>query len=118
MNARVAVAIGDVNVARIWRDGHVGWPIERPTTPLRRLVELLADGQHELAIRRPLANAVLVIVDGVDEVVGRGVNAMCSPIELAFAERPDKVAVLVENDDGVLAAVEHIDVVVRVDGYT
>ena len=60
---------------------------------------------------------MLVVVDGVNEIVRAGVNAVGAAVELAFAEGTHEVAVFVQDDDRVLAAIEDIDVVTRIDGH-
>ncbi|HEX5369665.1 MAG TPA: hypothetical protein VFY10_09665 [Dehalococcoidia bacterium] len=52
----------------------------------------------------------------VAEAVGADVDAVLTTAELALAERAQEVAILVEHDNGMLAAIEHVDVVIRVDG--
>src|SRR5262249_15040635 len=73
--------------------------------------------REELALRRVLADDVPQIIAAVDGVVGPDRDPV-RPGEVPFAPRLHEVAVAVEDDDRMLAAVEDEDPILRVDRNT
>src|SRR5262249_35715432 len=61
-----------------------------------------------------LAHGVVAVVGAVELVVGIDVEAVGAPEE-ALAPAPDEVAVAVEHDHRVVAAIEHVDAVLAID---
>ena len=118
VDAGVAVAVGDVDVAGLGRDGAVSGAVEGLASPLGGWLVIGAEGHEELAVGVVFADDVQAVVDAEDGVVGGDVDAVGTGAELAFAPSAQEVAVAVEDDDGVLAAVEEVDIVLGVDGDT
>ena len=73
-----------------------------------------AEGQQDLAFERALADRMVAVVGQPDRIVGRHEYAMRAG-EQPFAERAEEVAVAVEHDHRMLAAIEDIDIVMLVD---
>jgi predicted aminopeptidase len=72
-----------------------------------------AECQQHLALERALADGVVAIVGQPDRIVRRHEDAVCTR-EKSFSERAEEIAVAVEHDHRVFAAIENIDVVVIV----
>ena len=72
-----------------------------------------AELEQDLAVQGDLAHEMAAIVGQEHRVVGRHVNAV-GPRILALAPGSQETALSVEHDHRVLAAIEHIDVVVAV----
>ena len=108
----VAVAVGDVDLA-LRRQRGMGAAAERTAAHERRRLAGYAEGHQHLAVERAFAHAMRAVIGAEDRVVGRHVHAVRAR-ENALAPRPQEVAVPVEHDHRVFAAVEHIDIVVAV----
>ena len=113
VDARVAVAVGDVEVA-LRRQRGVGAAVERLAAHIGRRLAGDADRQQHLAVEGALADRVVAVVGQPDRLVRRHVDAV-RPREDALAPGAQQVAVAVEHEHRVLAAVEGVDVVVLVD---
>ena len=74
-----------------------------------------ADGGYDASVQGAAAYTVVLLVDHVHGVVG-GVGDAVGGGEDALTPRPDKSPVGLENDDGMLPAVEDVDAVVGVYG--
>ena len=126
MDAGVAVAVGDVEVAER-RHGDVGRVVERRAGALDRAeveargagvaagLPLVPSVEEQLARGRELADRVVEVVGQVDRVVGADGDAV-RPREQPLAPGAQELAVPVEDDDRMLAAVEDVHAVARVDG--
>ena len=112
VHARVAVAVGDVDVA-LGRQRGVGAAVERIAAVHRRGLAGHADLQQELPFQRQPAHRVVAVVGAVDRVVRRDVHAV-RPTEQTLAPGAQEVAVAVEHHHRVLAAREDVDVVLAV----
>jgi hypothetical protein len=75
---------------------------------------LPTDGHNQLAVWRVLLDAVLVVVDGPNEPVGRGVDIVGAVVELAVPPVANQVATGVENQHRMCASAQDIDFVVGV----
>ena len=73
-----------------------------------------ADGQQDLAVERALPNRVVAVIGQPDGFVGRHEDAVRAHKD-ALAPRAQEVAVAIEHAHRMLAAIEGIDIVVRVD---
>ena len=110
--ARVAVAVRDVEIALRGQRGvraamerlaaHVG--PRAPGMPMR---------QEHLAVERAVADGVVAVVGQPQRVVGRHVDAVRA-VEDALAPGAQEVALAVEDDHRVRAAVERVDPVLPV----
>ena len=74
------------------------------------------DRQQDLAVERALADRVVAVVGAVEQLIRPDMDAV-GALEHALAPGPQEVAVAVEHDHRVFAAVEDIDVVVAVDAH-
>jgi hypothetical protein len=73
-----------------------------------------ADGEQHLAVGGAFAHGVVAVVGAIEIVVGVDVQAMRAG-EQAFAKTLDEIAVAVEHDHRMLAAIEDVDAVLAVD---
>src|SRR5438034_3802637 len=123
MDAAVAVAVRDVQVARRRRH-HLGRLVERPGRARRKLDVLrgagvggltaLAQDHQRLAVQRELQRHVVVTIGEIDDVVVDG-----DPVRIgdgAAAPRSQVVAVAVEHDDGRILSLERVDAVLGISG--
>ncbi len=114
VHARVAVAVGDVDLA-LGRERGVGAAVERLAAHEGRGLAGDADGELDLALGGAATHGVVAVVGAVEGVVGIDGKAV-GALEHALAPRAQEVALAVEHDHGVLAAVEDVDAVLAVDG--
>ena len=112
----VAVAVGNVEVAVAGVNGHVGAAVEGVATHEAGRLAADAQGEQHRAVQIALADGVVAVVGAEDGIVGTHGYAV-GPGVSALAPGPEEVAVLVEDDHGVLAPVEGIDVVVGVHAH-
>ena len=73
-----------------------------------------AQREQHLSLQRAPADGVTAIVGEPDRVVGRHEDAVGAG-KHSFSEGAQEIAVAVEHDHWMLAAIEHIDIVVPVD---
>src|SRR2546422_11753948 len=92
----------------------MGGPVEGFALPLGCWLVGAAEGHQQLAVQGELLNGMESIIHAVDGVVGAGVDTVRPLAEEALAKRSQHVAITVEDDDGMFAPVEHVDVVLRV----
>jgi hypothetical protein len=69
-----------------------------------------ADLHQDAAVRGHLADGVIAVVGAIDRTVRRDVDPVGVP-ENALAPGPQEVSVTVEHHHGVLAAIEHVNLV-------
>ena len=123
VNPGIAVAIGGIE-GSVRGESDVGDPVERAggahdggfvefVTGVGR--RAAADFSEVGAIESVFVDAVVLIIDEVEFIVGGHVTAMRAD-ELAFTPGVEEFAVLVEDDDGMFATAENIDPVVGIDG--
>ncbi len=89
---------------------------KRPSAHEGRRLTRDPDGEQDLPVERALAHRVIAIVGEVDRVVRREVQPM-RMLEDALAPGAQDIAVAVENDHRMVAAVKRIDIVVAIDAY-
>ena len=111
----VAVPVGNVDIAGVRVDGCMGRIAEGFAAESARSSSLLAQCHQQSTVQRELANGMVGCVDAVERLV-RPDGSAVSAREDALAPRVDDGAIAVEDDHGMLAAVEHVDVVVCVNG--
>ena len=92
----------------------MGAAVEGLAAEERRRFAGNADLEQHLAVERALAHGVVAVVGAIDGVVWPHVDAVRA-MESALAPRFDEVALAVEHDHRVLAAVEDVDAVLAVD---
>ena len=92
----------------------MGAAVKRLPAHVRRRLSGNAKLEQHLAVERAFAHEMAAIIREVDRVVGPHVDAVGAGI-LPLAPGAQEVAVAVEDDDRVLAAVEDVDVIVLVD---
>src|SRR6185503_1091333 len=80
---------------------------------VRRGVAWHAELEEDFPLRRALAHDVAAVIGAIEDVVCVDVQAMRAR-ERALSPRPDEVALTVEDDHRVLAAVEAVDAVLAV----
>jgi hypothetical protein len=112
VDARIAVAVGDVELAPRGQGG-VRAAVERLTAHVGPRRSGHADGQQHLAVEGAVADGVVAVVGQPERVVGRHVHAVRAA-KKPLAPGPQEVAVAVEDDHRVRAAVERVDAVLRV----
>src|SRR6266487_278213 len=115
VHTRVAIAVGDEEVAALRADGHVRGAVEGLAALEGGGLVGVTDGQEMLALRSELPHGVLEIVGEPHGSVGIDGDAVGAP-HLSFAPGAEELAVTIEDDDGVLAPREAEDVVLGVDG--
>jgi hypothetical protein len=105
VDARVPVAVGDVEVARDRRERDVGGPVERLAAlePCRRV--RVPEGQQELPLPGELPDRVVAVVGQPDQVVGADGDRM-GPADEPLAPGAEEVALPVKDHQGVVATVE------------
>src|SRR5262245_947001 len=94
---------------------HMGRAIERIALPFRGRTVRTPQGQEQLAVQRELLDRVQTIVYTVHVLVRADMDAVCARAEQTLAPGAQKIALVVKDDDWVLAAVEDIDVVLGID---
>ena len=113
VHAGIAIAVGDVDFA-FRRQRGVGAAVERLAAHVRRRLVRNADRQQHLAVGAAFAHGVVAVVGAIEIVVGVDVQAM-GAAKQAFAPACDEIAVAVEHDNRMVAAVEDVDAVLAVD---
>src|SRR5581483_11798555 len=88
-----------------WLAAHIGRGLVRD-----------ADGEQHLAVGGAFAHGVIAIVGAIEIVVGVDMQAV-GALEQAFAPALDEIAVAIEHDHRVLAAIEDVDAVLAVDRH-
>ena len=111
VDIRVAVAVGDKDVAGDGGDGEVGGSIEGLAA---EPVGGAADGLEEFAFGGELSDNVMLGIGAVDGVVGADGDAV-GAAEYAVAPGGDVGTVAVKNDDWVFAAGVDVDSALGVD---
>ena len=111
----VGVPVGNVEIAVAGVDADVGRSSEGLAAHGRGGIAGVAEGEDELAVGGELSDGGVARVDAKDGVVGADGDAVRRG-EDVFAPRAQEFSVAVEDDDGVSAAVEDVDVVAAVDG--
>ena len=105
VHARIAVAVAHVDLAP-GRQRRVRAAVERQAAHVGRRLPGDADLEQHLAVGRALAHEVAGVVGAIQDVVGVDVQPVGAR-EGPFSPRGQEVAVRVEDDHRVLAAVEH-----------
>jgi hypothetical protein len=113
VDACIAIAVGDVDLTPRG-EGGVGTAVERLAAHKCRRFAGNAELEQDLTVQSDLADEMAAIVREEHRVVWRHVDAMGSRI-LPLAPRLQKIALSIEDDHRVLAAVEDVNVVVAVD---
>ncbi len=113
VDARIAVAVGDVDLA-LRRQCRVGAAVERLAAHIGRGLAGDAEGQQHPALEGAFAHRVVAVIGQKHGVVRGHVDAV-RPVKDALAPGAQEVAVAVEHHHRVRAAAEGIDVVVPVD---
>ena len=137
VDARVAVAIGDEDVASGGIDSGVGWAVEHPAAFSRDLFAG-ADGQEVFAGGGVFVDFVSDVVDEPEVVFVVGGDAVCAhepavpelkavavrvfgdadgALRVVVAPHVDEVSVGIEDEDGDVSTVEDVYIVFGVDGY-
>ena len=114
VHARIAVAVGDIDLA-LGRQRRVRAAMERLAAHEGRRLAGHTDGELDLAGGRASAHGVIAVIGAVEIVVRIDVQAVRA-LEDALAPGAQEVALAVEHHHGVLAAIEHVDLVLAVDG--
>ena len=115
VHARVAVTVGDVDVAGLGTERDVRGPVERLAALERRRLVGIADREQQLAVRSELPDRVVQIVGQPVRPVRPDGDAVRAP-DHPLAPRPQERALPVEDDHRMLPPVEHDHVVLGVDG--
>src|SRR5258706_9318088 len=113
VDAGVAVPVRDVDLA-FGRERSMGTAVEGLAAHERRRLVRDADGQQPLAVGRALAHRMVAIIGAIEIILGVDVQTMRA-VEQAFAPACDEIALAVEHDHRVGAAIEDIDAVLAVD---
>ena len=92
----------------------MGAAVERVAGETGRGFAGRADGHDDLAFRRALAHRGAEIVGEVEHVIGAGRGAVSIDETDVLAPGAQELAVPIEHDHGMGAAVEHVDVVLAV----
>src|SRR5437762_3968863 len=93
----------------------MGRLIEGLALPLGRRLVGTAQRHEELPVEGEFLHRMQTVVDAIHQIVGADMNAVSTVAEQAFAPGAEEIALAVEHDYRMLAAVEHIDVVLRID---
>jgi hypothetical protein len=112
VHAGVAIPVRHIDLSD-WRQRGMGTTVERLAAHIRRRPARNPECQQHLALERALPDRVVGIVGQPDRVVRPHVQPVRAR-EHPLAPGPDKIAVPIEHDHRVLAAVEHIDPVLPV----
>ena len=115
VNAGIAIAIGDEQVP-VGRERGVGAAVERLVAHERRRGAGHAERHQHLAFQRAASDGVAAVVGEVERLVRADMDAVGARI-FSLTPGPQEIALAVEDDHRVLAAVEHIDLVLAVDRY-
>ena len=113
VDAGIRVAVRDIDV-EIGRQRGVGAAVERLAAHKRRGPPRNADFEQYLAAERAFAHGVVAVIGAVQRLVRADMQPV-RPVEQVFAPGIQQVAVAVEHHHRVLAAIEDIDPVLRVD---
>src|SRR5262249_54029705 len=113
VHARVAVAVAHINVAAR-RKRRVRATVERLAAHVWGRLPGHAELEQHLSLGGALAHDVTAVVGAVEDVVGVDVQPVRAR-ERALPPGPDEVALAVEDDHRVLAAVEAVDAVLAID---
>jgi hypothetical protein len=116
MHLRVEVTVGDEEVAGMRIDGDVSTLVERCAAHRLGGFATDADGHQDFPIGSALSHGMVVNVGEPDAIVGADRDAMGAGKHFLVAPAMKKLAAAIEDDDGSLAAVEHVDVALGVDG--
>ena len=116
MHTSVLVSVGDVDIA-LWRQCGVRAQIKRLAAVAwcRRIRH--ADSQHHLAVGRAFAHRMAEVVGEIEHVVRPDGSAMRAREPNVLPPRAQEVAVAIEHDDRMRAAVEYVDVVLAVHAH-
>src|SRR5262245_13476261 len=126
MNLAVAVAVGDVQVA-LRPHGQVGRPVERSAGSRHRAGVLTvvagirgfihgAQREQQLALGRELAHGVIAVVGAVQHLVRPHRDAVGAVGELTLPPRAQELALLVVDDDRMIAAADQEHAILAIDG--
>jgi hypothetical protein len=113
MDPRVAVAVGDVEVAARRQSG-MGAAVERLAAHIRLGLAGDAEGHQHFAVERAFAHRVIAVVGQPDRIVRAHMDAV-GPVEHPFAPGAQQIALGIEDRDRMLAAIEGVDPVLAVD---
>src|SRR6185437_3671922 len=114
VHARIAIAVGDIDLL-LRRERGVGAAVEGSAADIGRGLARHAELQEQRALEGELAHGVVAVIGAVDRVVGPDMDAMRAH-EQPFAPAAQEIAVAVEHDHRMGAAIEDIDAVLAVDG--
>src|SRR5215469_6676716 len=113
VNARIAVTVGDVDLA-FRGERRVRAAVKRLTAHIGRGLAGDADLEQQFAVERALAHEMSAVIGQIDRVVWPHMDAV-RPRILPLTPRAQEISVTVEHDDRVLPAREAVDVVFAVD---
>jgi hypothetical protein len=128
MDAGVAIAVRDVNVA-VGGDGGFGGPVEGrsraddagrvlPVVPRLGSDAGRPERQEQVTIGREFADGVIAAIDDVEEIVRVDRQRMHLLSEQAFAKRGDERAVGLVDEATSLAPGHGIEPIPRIDGHS
>src|SRR6202163_401880 len=112
VDAGVAVAVRHVDFA-LRRQRRVGAAVERLAAHERWRLVWDADRPQHLALHRAFARRMIAVIGAIEIVVGIDVQPMRAA-EQPFAPAGDEIALAVEHDHRVRAAIEGVDAVLAV----
>src|SRR3954447_25723546 len=113
VHARIAIAVGDVDLA-LRRQRGVGAAVEWIAAHEWRRFLGDADRQQHLAVCGALAHGVVAVIGAIEIVVGIDMQAVRAR-EQAFAPTAQEIAFAVQHDHRMGPAVEDVDAVLAVD---
>ena len=115
VHARVAVAVGDVDVAGLRAHRRVRRPVERLAAVQRRGLVGITEGEPQRPGWCELADRVVQVVGEPHGAIGPDADPVRAADE-SLAPRAEKLAVAIEDDDRVRPAIEDPHVVAAVHG--
>jgi hypothetical protein len=116
VDARVAIAVRDVDVARARAQRHMGRAVEGLAAVQRGRLVRVADREEELSFWSELADRVMQVVSEPESAVGTDRDPVRAP-EHSLPPRAQEASLAVEHDHGVGTPVEHVHVVPGVDTH-
>src|SRR5918993_1430010 len=125
MDTSVPVAVRNKDVA-VRADGGFGWPVERRSHARDATCDLTvvasvggntrrAQRHQERGIRRELANGVVTVVNGVDEIIAVDRQRMDALGEHVFTERAHESSVRLVDDAAGISPGQHEHAILGID---
>src|SRR5262245_41477945 len=96
------------------RDRYVRWTIEGIALPFRGRIIGTAQGHEELAIQGKLLHRMDAIIHTIDHIIRADMDAVRTGAEHALAPGAQEVAVTIEDNHWMLAAVKDVHVILGV----